>query len=73
MTALTYAGIGARATPGAVLADMEKMAGWLARNCGTLYAEQASECAHACMSTLPLSYSASSNPMTSITSDFLTS
>ena len=31
MTTLTYAGIGARATPAAVLADMETMAGWLAR------------------------------------------
>ena len=31
MTTLTYAGIGARATPGPVLADMAKMAGWLAR------------------------------------------
>ena len=31
MATLTYAGIGARATPAAVLADMEKMAGWLAR------------------------------------------
>ena len=31
MATLRYAGIGARATPGAVLADMEKMAGWLAR------------------------------------------
>ena len=31
MATLTYAGIGARATPRAVLADMEKMAGWLAR------------------------------------------
>ena len=31
MTTLIYAGIGARATPGAVLADMTKMAAWLAR------------------------------------------
>ena len=31
MATLTYAGIGARATPKAVLADMETMAGWLAR------------------------------------------
>ncbi len=31
MATLTYAGIGARATPRAVLADMTKMAGWLAR------------------------------------------
>ena len=31
MATSTYAGIGARATPRAVLADMEKMAGWLAR------------------------------------------
>ena len=31
MTTLTYAGIGARATPAAVLADMTVMAGWLAR------------------------------------------
>lgn len=31
MNALTYAGIGARATPPAVLADMTVMAGWLAR------------------------------------------
>ena len=31
MTALTYAGIGARATPSSVLADMTVMAGWLAR------------------------------------------
>ena len=31
MATLTYAGIGARATPGAVLADMTVMAGWLAR------------------------------------------
>ncbi len=31
MTTLTYAGIGARATPAAVLANMETMAGWLAR------------------------------------------
>ena len=31
MATLTYAGIGARATPRAVLADVEKMAGWLAR------------------------------------------
>ena len=31
MATLTYAGIGARATPRAVLADMAKMAGWLAR------------------------------------------
>ena len=31
MATLTYAGIGARATPAAVLADMKAMAGWLAR------------------------------------------
>ena len=31
MTVLLYAGIGARATPAAVLADMTVMAGWLAR------------------------------------------
>ena len=31
MKTLTYAGIGARATPPAVLADMTVMAGWLAR------------------------------------------
>ncbi len=31
MTALTYAGIGARATPAPVLADMTVMAGWLVR------------------------------------------
>ncbi len=31
MTTLTYAGIGARATPPQVLADMKLMAGWLAR------------------------------------------
>ena len=31
MATLTYAGIGARATPKAVLADMTKMASWLAR------------------------------------------
>ena len=31
MTTLIYAGIGARATPPAVLRDMTKMAGWLAR------------------------------------------
>ena len=31
MTALTYAGIGARATPSSVLADMAVIAGWLAR------------------------------------------
>ena len=31
MTTLTYAGIGARATPPQVLADMTLMAGWLAR------------------------------------------
>ena len=31
MATLTYAGIGARATPAGVLADMTKMAGWLAR------------------------------------------
>ena len=31
MTTLTYAGIGARATPSSVLADMTVMAGWLAR------------------------------------------
>ena len=31
MATLRYAGIGARATPAAVLADMETMAGWLAR------------------------------------------
>ena len=31
MATLTYAGIGARATPRAVLADMTVMAGWLAR------------------------------------------
>ena len=32
MTTLTYAGIGSRETPAAVLANMETMAGWLARN-----------------------------------------
>ena len=31
MNTLTYAGIGARATPASVLADMTVMAGWLAR------------------------------------------
>ena len=31
MTTLTYAGIGSRATPAPVLADMTKMATWLAR------------------------------------------
>ena len=31
MAALVYAGIGARATPAGVLADMAVMAGWLAR------------------------------------------
>ena len=31
MTIPTYAGIGSRATPASVLADMTKMAGWLAR------------------------------------------
>ncbi len=31
MAALRYAGIGARATPAAVLADMTVMAGWLVR------------------------------------------
>ena len=31
MTKLTYAGIGSRATPTTVLADMTKMAAWLAR------------------------------------------
>ena len=31
MTTLTYAGIGARATPSHVMADMTVMAGWLAR------------------------------------------
>ena len=31
MTSPTYAGIGARATPAAVLADMTVMAGWLAK------------------------------------------
>ncbi len=31
MTTLTYAGIGARATPPTVIRDMTKMAGWLAR------------------------------------------
>ena len=31
MAALVYAGIGARATPASVLADMTVMAGWLAR------------------------------------------
>ena len=31
MTTLTYAGIGARATPAAVLADMTLMSAWLAR------------------------------------------
>lgn len=31
MTNRIHAGIGARATPAAVLADMTKMAGWLAR------------------------------------------
>ena len=31
MATFTYAGIGARATPAAVLANMETMAGWLAR------------------------------------------
>ena len=31
MATLTYAGIGARATPAKVLADMTKMAAWLAR------------------------------------------
>ena len=32
MPILTYAGIGARATPSSVLADMTVIAGWLARN-----------------------------------------
>ena len=36
MTTLTYAGIGARATPAAVLADMGVMAAWLARTGWTL-------------------------------------
>ena len=36
MGTLRYAGIGARATPAAVLADMETMAGWLARTGWTL-------------------------------------
>ena len=36
MTTLTYAGIGARATPTSVLADMTVMAGWLARTGWTL-------------------------------------
>ena len=36
MTTLTYAGIGARATPASVLADMTVMAGWLARTGWTL-------------------------------------
>ena len=36
MTTLRYAGIGARATPRAVLADMTVMAGWLARTGWTL-------------------------------------
>ena len=31
MTTLTYAGIGSRETPASTLADMETMAGWLAR------------------------------------------
>ena len=31
MATLMYAGIGARATPASVLADMTVMAGWLAR------------------------------------------
>ena len=31
MATLRYAGIGARATPAAVLADMETIAAWLAR------------------------------------------
>ena len=31
MATLIHAGIGARATPGPVLADMKTMAGWLAR------------------------------------------
>ncbi len=31
MTTLTYAGIGSRETPAGVLADMQTMAGWLAR------------------------------------------
>ena len=31
MATLRYAGIGARATPAAVLSDIEVMAGWLAR------------------------------------------
>ena len=31
MTALTYAGIGARATPSSVRADITVIAGWLAR------------------------------------------
>ena len=31
MATLLYAGIGARATPAAVLADMSIIAGWLAR------------------------------------------
>ena len=36
MTTLIYAGVGARATPAAVLADMKVMAGWLARTGWTL-------------------------------------
>ena len=36
MATLRYAGIGARATPAAVLADMTVMAGWLARTGWTL-------------------------------------
>ena len=36
MATLTYAGIGARATPASVLADMTVMAGWLARTGWTL-------------------------------------
>ena len=36
MATLIYAGIGARATPDGVLADMEVMAGWLARTGWTL-------------------------------------
>ena len=36
MTTLRYAGIGARATPTAVLSDITVMAGWLARTDWTL-------------------------------------
>ncbi len=38
MTTLTYAGIGARATPSSVLADMTVIAGWLARTGWHLHA-----------------------------------